>query len=72
MYDNMFRACRDKTFIFISHRLSSATMADKIYLFEQGEILESGTHSELLAKGGKYADMWHKQAEKYVGEGVSA
>ena len=72
MYDNMFRACRDKTVIFISHRLSSATMADKIYLFEQGEILESGTHSELLAKGGKYADMWHKQAEKYVGEGVSA
>jgi len=68
MYDNMFRACRDKTVIFISHRLSSATMADRIYLFEQGEILESGTHSELLAKGGRYADMWHKQAEKYVGE----
>ena len=72
MYENMFRACRDKTVIFISHRLSSATMADKIYLFEDGEIAESGTHSELLAVGGKYADMWHKQAQKYVGEEVDA
>ncbi len=72
MYENMFRACRDKTVIFISHRLSSATMADKIYLFENGEIAESGTHSELLAMHGKYADMWHKQAQKYVGEEVDA
>lgn len=72
MYDNMFRACRDKTVIFISHRLSSATMADKIYLFENGVIAEQGTHSELLALGGKYADMWHKQAQKYVGEEVEA
>ena len=72
MYENMFRACRDKTVIFISHRLSSAIMADRIYLFENGEIAESGTHSELLALGGKYADMWHKQAQKYVGEEVDA
>lgn len=72
MYENMFRACRDKTVIFISHRLSSATMADKIYLFENGEIAESGTHSELLAAGGKYADMWHKQAQKYAFEEVDA
>lgn len=72
MYDNMFRACRDKTVIFISHRLSSATMADKIYLFENGKIAECGTHSELVALGGKYADMWHKQAQKYVGEEVEA
>ncbi len=72
MYENMFRACRDKTVIFISHRLSSATMADRIYLFENGEIAEQGTHTELLALGGKYADMWHKQAQKYVGGEVKA
>ena len=72
MYENMFRVCRDKTVIFISHRLSSATMADRVYLFENGEIAECGTHSELLALGGKYADMWHKQAQKYVGEEVEA
>ena len=72
MYDNMFRACRDKTVIFISHRLSSATMADKIYLFENGAVAEQGTHSELLAMNGKYAEMWHKQAQKYVGGEVEA
>ena len=66
MYRNMFDACEGKTVIFISHRLSSATMADRVYLFEKGEIIEEGTHSELLAMSGKYADMWHKQADTYV------
>ena len=68
MYRNMFEACRDKTVIFISHRLSSATMADRVYMFENGEIVEQGTHSELLALGAKYADMWHKQADTYAEE----
>ena len=65
MYESMMKACKDKTVIFISHRLSSAVLADKVYLMENGEIIESGTHSELLQKGGKYTDMWNKQAEKY-------
>jgi ATP-binding cassette subfamily B protein len=34
-------------------------------MLEDGEIVESGTHSELLSKNGKYADMWRKQAEQY-------
>ena len=66
MYRNMFEACEGKTVIFISHRLSSATMADRVYMFENGEIIEQGTHSELLAMNGKYADMWHKQADTYA------
>lgn len=66
MYRNMFEACEGKTVIFISHRLSSATMADRIYMFENGEIIEQGTHSELLAMNAKYADMWHKQADTYA------
>lgn len=65
MYEAMMNACRDKAVIFISHRLSSAVLADRVYLMEKGEIIESGTHQELLKKGGKYADMWSKQAEKY-------
>lgn len=65
MYEAMMNACRDKAVIFISHRLSSAVLADRVYLMEKGEIIESGTHRELLEKGGKYADMWSKQAEKY-------
>ena len=66
MYNNMFEACEGKTVIFISHRLSSVTMADRVYLFENGEIIEQGTHSELLAMNGKFADMWHKQADTYA------
>ncbi len=66
MYRNMFAATEGKTVIFISHRLSSAVTADRIYLFEQGRIIEQGSHRELLALGGKYADMWHKQADTYL------
>ena len=66
MYRNMFEACEGKTVIFISHRLSSAIMADRVYMFENGEIIEHGTHSELLAMNGKFANMWHKQADTYA------
>lgn len=73
MYKNMFEACEGKTVIFISHRLSSATSADRVYLFEHGRIVEAGTHSELLSLNAKYADMWHKQADTYSDAGeVSA
>ena len=72
MYRNMFAACQGKTVIFISHRLSSATMADRVYLFENGRIIEEGTHSQLVAINQKYADMWHKQADIYTqGEEVA-
>ncbi len=66
MYNNMFRAAEGKAVIFISHRLSSATQADRVYLFENGEIIEEGTHKELLALKGKYHEMWHKQADTYI------
>ena len=68
MYRNMFEACNGKTVILISHRLSSATMADRVYMFENGRIIEQGTHAELIALNAKYADMWHKQADVYTEE----
>ncbi len=58
-------AARNKTVIFISHRLSTTRMADKIYMMENGSIAESGTHEELMALNGKYAEMFNIQAEKY-------
>lgn len=56
---------KDKTVIFISHRLSTTRDADCIYMMEAGEIIESGTHKELLLKNGKYAAMWNVQAGLY-------
>ena len=72
MYKNMMEACENCGMIFISHRLSSAVMADRIYMLENGEVIEVGTHEELMAKNGKYADMFCKQAENYVDSEVSA
>ena len=66
MFEAIFDSFRDKTVIYILHRLSSATFADRIYLLENGQIAEQGTHAELIALNGKYADMFHKQAEKYI------
>ena len=65
LFENMMQACADRAVVFISHRLSSAVPADRVYLFEEGRIVESGTHKELMERGGHYADMFHKQAESY-------
>ncbi len=61
----MMTMSEHKTVIFISHRLSTTCMADRIIMLENGEIIEQGTHNELMSMKGKYADMFNKQAEKY-------
>ena len=61
----MIEAAAQKTVIFISHRLSTTVNADRIYVMENGEIIESGSHEELMALGGTYAYMFNLQAEKY-------
>ena len=69
MFENMTRAAEGRSVIFISHRLSSAVDADRIYLMENGTVTESGTHAELMALGGKYAEMFDLQAQNYVDSG---
>ena len=65
MYENMMDACRDRSVLFISHRLSSAVLADRVLLLEDGSVAESGTHAALMAADGAYAAMFRLQAEKY-------
>lgn len=62
----MLEAAKNKTVLFISHRLSSTKLADRIYMLEKGEIIEQGTHDELMALRGKYCEMFNLQAEKYI------
>ena len=61
----MMEASKGKTVFFISHRMSSARMADRILFLEHGQIVEEGTHDELMEKGGRYATMFHLQAQNY-------
>ncbi|MBO5110654.1 MAG: ABC transporter ATP-binding protein [Clostridia bacterium] len=70
MFENMMRATEGRGVIFISHRLSSAVLADRVILMADGTIAETGTHEELLRRGGLYAEMFHRQAENYLGEEV--
>ena len=71
MFENMMRATEGRSVIFISHRLSSAVLADRVLLMDNGTIVEAGTHRELMAKNGKYAEMFKRQAENYLGSEVS-
>ena len=66
LYESILRDSRDKTMIFISHRLSSVRSADMILMLENGEIIERGTHDELMGLNGAYADMYNKQAKNYL------
>ena len=71
MHKNMLEAARNKTVILISHRLSTTKDADRIYYLENGMILEEGSHDELMSLGGKYAQMFNLQAEKYKRSSVT-
>lgn len=59
----IYGLARTKTVILISHRLANVTGADKIYVLEQGEIVEKGNHKTLLAQQGVYAKLWNAQQE---------
>ncbi len=71
LFESIMQDSLDKTMIFISHRLSSVQNADAVFMLEQGEIIERGTHKELMKLGGAYADMYRKQAENYLAVDVS-
>lgn len=71
MFETITKLCQGETklSVIVSHRLSSAAMCDKIFLFENGALLEEGSHTELISAKGKYSDMFRKQARNYQFDG---
>jgi ATP-binding cassette subfamily B multidrug efflux pump len=59
-----------KTVIAIAHRLSTIAAMDRLVVMDQGRIIEDGTHTELLERGGLYAQLWARQSGGFLGEDV--
>lgn len=70
MYLEYARFSSGKTSVFISHRLASTRFCDRIFYLENGEITETGTHHELLKKGGEYAKIYELQSMYYRDEKI--
>lgn len=68
VFDRFSELSRDKLTVFVSHRLSSATMATKIVVLDGGSVCEVGNHEELMARKGKYYALFTIQASRYIGD----
>ncbi len=67
IFSSFKKLCQDRSGILISHRLSSVMLVDEIIMVEDGQVIENGTHDELIKKNGRYAELYRMQAEKYTG-----
>jgi len=65
VYQQFAELTRGRTTVFVTHRLSSVRMAEKILVLKNGCLIESGSHDELVAQAGEYAQMFNLQAERY-------
>ncbi len=65
--DNLYRLMQGKTVIAIAHRLSTIAALDRLVVMDKGQIVESGSHDELIAAGGIYADLWARQSGGFLG-----
>lgn len=66
IHESLMDLMEHRTSIVIAHRLSTLAEMDRLLVFDRGKIIETGTHSELLAKGGHYARMWSTQAQGFL------
>ncbi len=77
LYKGIMNESKGHITLFISHRLSSVKDADEVFMLENGAVIEQGTHRQLMDMGGKYCEMFTKQAQNYLAdetyrEGVTA
>jgi ATP-binding cassette subfamily B protein len=66
LFESIRTLCRGRSVLLISHRFSSVRSADRIYVLDGGQVVESGSHEELMALGGRYADLFALQASAYL------
>lgn len=66
IYQNFDKMVEGKTSIYISHRMSSCRFCDNIIVFDQGKIIEQGSHDKLMDAGGLYSELWNAQAQYYA------
>ncbi len=66
IYQHFDSMVQDKTSIYISHRMSSCRFCDKILVFDEGQIVEQGSHEELMKTSGLYSELWNAQAQYYA------
>ena len=67
LFERLRQLLEGRSVLLISHRFSSVRSADRIYVLEQGRVVEEGSHDELMAAGGRYAELFTLQAQAYVG-----
>lgn len=72
LFESIMKDGKNRIIFFISHRLSSVQKASYVYMLEKGQIIEKGTHMELMKLDGVYADMYKKQAENYLTDDASS
>jgi len=64
--ENLFALMENKTVIAIAHRLSTIAQMDRLVVLDQGEIVETGVHDDLIKSGGIYADLWSRQSGGFI------